>query len=50
MPDLHVAFAIGKDELDHWETHLASRGVAIEGHNDRERGGRSIFAIPTGTV
>ena len=23
---LHVAFAIGKDELDRWETHLASRG------------------------
>ena len=31
---LHVAFAIGKDELDHWEAHLASRGVAIEGCND----------------
>ena len=30
---LHVAFAIGKDELDRWETHLASRGVAIEGRN-----------------
>ena len=28
---LHVAFAIGKDELERWETHLASRGVAIEG-------------------
>ena len=25
---LHVAFAIGKDELDRWEAHLASRGVA----------------------
>ena len=23
---LHVAFAIGKDELDRWEAHLASRG------------------------
>jgi catechol 2,3-dioxygenase-like lactoylglutathione lyase family enzyme len=40
---LHVAFAIGKDELDHWEAHLASRGVAIEGRNDWERGGRSIY-------
>jgi catechol 2,3-dioxygenase-like lactoylglutathione lyase family enzyme len=40
---LHVAFAIGKDELEHWETHLASRGVPIEGRNDWERGGRSIY-------
>jgi len=40
---LHVAFAIGKDELDRWETHLASRGVAIEGRNDWSRGGRSIY-------
>jgi catechol 2,3-dioxygenase-like lactoylglutathione lyase family enzyme len=40
---LHVAFAIAKDELDLWEAHLASRGVAIEGRNDWERGGRSIY-------
>jgi catechol 2,3-dioxygenase-like lactoylglutathione lyase family enzyme len=40
---LHVAFAIGKDELERWEAHLASRGVAIEGRNDWERGGRSIY-------
>lgn len=40
---LHVAFAIGKDELDRWETHLASCGVAIEGRNDWERGGRSLY-------
>jgi hypothetical protein len=40
---LHVAFAIGKDELDRWETHLTSRGVAIEGRNDWERGGRSLY-------
>ena len=40
---LHVAFAIGKDELDRWETHLASRGVAIEGRNDWSLGGRSIY-------
>jgi catechol 2,3-dioxygenase-like lactoylglutathione lyase family enzyme len=26
---LHVAFAIGKDELDLWEARLASRGVAV---------------------
>ena len=35
---LHVAFAIGEDELDRWEAHLASRGVAIEGRNDWKRG------------
>jgi len=40
---LHVAFAIAKDELDQWEAHLASRGVTIEGRNDWERGGRSIY-------
>ena len=40
---LHVAFAISKDELDRWETHLAAHGVAIEGRNDWERGGRSVY-------
>jgi catechol 2,3-dioxygenase-like lactoylglutathione lyase family enzyme len=40
---LHVAFAIGKDELEGWEAHLASRGVTIEGRNHWERGGRSIY-------
>lgn len=40
---LHVAFAIGKDELPVWEAHLASRGVAIEARNSWARGGRSIY-------
>jgi len=40
---LHVAFAIGKDELEHWQKHLASRGVAIEGETSWSRGGRSIY-------
>lgn len=40
---LHVAFAIGKEELDRWEKHLADRGVAIEGRNDWSRGGRSVY-------
>ena len=40
---LHVAFAIGKDELVRWEANLASRGVTIEGRNDWSRGGRSIY-------
>ena len=40
---LHLAFAITKDELDGWEAHLASHGIAIEGRNDWERGGHSIY-------
>jgi catechol 2,3-dioxygenase-like lactoylglutathione lyase family enzyme len=40
---LHVAFAIGKDELAQWERHLAARDVAIEGATDWSRGGRSIY-------
>ena len=40
---LHVAFAIGKDELSRWERHLAENGVAIEGETNWSRGGRSIY-------
>jgi catechol 2,3-dioxygenase-like lactoylglutathione lyase family enzyme len=40
---LHVAFAIGKDQLAEWEAKLASRGVAIEGTHTWTRGGRSIY-------
>ena len=40
---LHIAFAIGKDELAQWEQHLGSRGVAIEGATSWSRGGRSIY-------
>lgn len=40
---LHVAFAIGADELARWEQHLATRGVAIEGRTDWTRGGRSLY-------
>jgi catechol 2,3-dioxygenase-like lactoylglutathione lyase family enzyme len=44
---LHVAFAIGRDELDRWETHLASRGVVIEGRNDWEtRRTQHLFSRP----
>src|SRR5262249_16110556 len=42
---LHVAFAIAKDELDHWEAHLAECGIVVEGRNNWERGGRSIFFL-----
>ena len=40
---LHVAFAIGKDELSPWEERLASKDVEIEGRNVWSRGGHSIY-------
>jgi catechol 2,3-dioxygenase-like lactoylglutathione lyase family enzyme len=40
---LHVAFAIGKDELSHWEDHLRHHGIEIEGRTDWPRGGHSIY-------
>ncbi len=40
---LHVAFAIARDDLERWEQQLISHGVAIEGHTDWKRGGRSIY-------
>lgn len=40
---LHVAFAIGKDELARWEQRLAAHGVAIEGATHWSRGGKSIY-------
>jgi catechol 2,3-dioxygenase-like lactoylglutathione lyase family enzyme len=40
---LHVAFAIGKDELARWEAHLGAHGVPVEGTTDWSRGGRSIY-------
>ena len=40
---LHIAFAVGKDELAEWEKHLKSRNVAIEGETKWSRGGRSVY-------
>jgi catechol 2,3-dioxygenase-like lactoylglutathione lyase family enzyme len=40
---LHVAFAIGADELAQWEERLRERAIAIEGRTDWPRGGRSIY-------
>jgi catechol 2,3-dioxygenase-like lactoylglutathione lyase family enzyme len=40
---LHIAFAIDRDELEQWERRLASHDVAIEGHTDWSRGGRSVY-------
>ncbi len=40
---LHVAFAIGRDELSEWERRLTARQIEIEGRTDWPRGGRSIY-------
>lgn len=40
---LHVAFAIARDDLSAWEQQLKAHGVAIEGHTDWKRGGRSLY-------
>lgn len=40
---VHVAFAIGRDELDAWEKLLAANAVPIEGRTDWPRGGKSIY-------
>ncbi|HWV52586.1 VOC family protein [Pseudorhodoplanes sp.] len=40
---LHIAFAIGADELPAWEKRLDTHGVAIEGRTDWPRGGHSIY-------
>jgi catechol 2,3-dioxygenase-like lactoylglutathione lyase family enzyme len=40
---LHVAFAIGKDELPKWEARLAANNIAIEGRTTWKRGGESIY-------
>jgi catechol 2,3-dioxygenase-like lactoylglutathione lyase family enzyme len=38
-----VAYSISNDDLDRWLAHLAAHGVAIEGRNDWQRGGRSVY-------
>jgi len=40
---LHIAFAIGKDELAEWERRLEANGIAIEGRTTWKRGGESIY-------
>jgi len=40
---LHVAFAVGREEVDEWERRLAARQVEIEGRTEWKRGGRSIY-------
>lgn len=40
---LHVAFAIGRDELDPWERRLARDEIVVESRVTWRRGGRSIY-------
>jgi catechol 2,3-dioxygenase-like lactoylglutathione lyase family enzyme len=40
---LHVAFAVGADELARWEERLRDRGIAVEARTDWSRGGHSIY-------
>lgn len=41
--ELHLAFAVPKNELDAWEAWLGQQGVAIEHRRDWERGGHSLY-------
>jgi len=40
---LHLAFAVPKNELDVWDTHLGSQGVEGESRITLPRGGTSLY-------
>ena len=40
---VHVAFAVGKDELEPWERRLAAHGIAIESRVRWPKGSVSIY-------
>lgn len=40
---LHVAFAIGRDDLDAWERRLQADGILVESRVGWPRGGKSIY-------
>ena len=40
---LHVAFAVSKEDLRVWEKHLIARGVPIESRVNWPKGGLSIY-------
>ena len=40
---LHIAFAIGREELPRWEEQLGRARIAIEGRTDWPRGGHSVY-------
>lgn len=41
--DLHLAFAIGADDVDAWKDRLAANGVPIESRVTGERGGTCLY-------
>jgi len=40
---LHLAFAIGRDEFDAWERRLQRQGTPVESRVGWNRGGKSIY-------
>jgi catechol 2,3-dioxygenase-like lactoylglutathione lyase family enzyme len=40
---LHIAFAVGAEELPGWEERLSRHGVTVEGRTRWPRGGDSIY-------
>jgi catechol 2,3-dioxygenase-like lactoylglutathione lyase family enzyme len=40
---LHVAFAIGRDDLDPWERRLAKDQITVESRVHWPRGGKSLY-------
>ena len=40
---LHLAFAVGRAELDRWERRLEEAGVLIESRADWPQGGSSVY-------
>jgi catechol 2,3-dioxygenase-like lactoylglutathione lyase family enzyme len=40
---IHMAFAVGADDLPGWEERLGAHGIAIEGRTDWPRGGHSVY-------
>jgi catechol 2,3-dioxygenase-like lactoylglutathione lyase family enzyme len=40
---IHMALAIGRDDVDAWERHLAAAGVPVEGRVSWPRGGVSLY-------
>jgi len=40
---LHVAFAVSKEEFPAWEKHLAARGIPVESKVSWPKGGQSLF-------
>jgi catechol 2,3-dioxygenase-like lactoylglutathione lyase family enzyme len=40
---LHIAFAVSKEDFGAWEKHLLARGIAIESKVNWPRGGESLY-------